>query len=151
MSKNEVTEQSIATLIEERCSAPRVTPGDVAREIKAVHFFRGDDGVYGARIAEHGSESFGYLDPSLASGPLPLITFCVLELHNGFTVVGKSACASAENFDAEIGRQVARRDAEAQIWPLLGFRLRDRITAGFFLTGKTGAYCGVPLGNPHNL
>jgi hypothetical protein len=32
----------------------------------------------------------------------------VLVLRNGFTVTGESACASPENFDAEIGRKIAR-------------------------------------------
>ena len=42
---------------------------------------------------------------------LGLLTFCVLVLRNGFTVTGESACASPENFDAEIGRKVARANA----------------------------------------
>jgi hypothetical protein len=32
----------------------------------------------------------------------------VLVLRNGFTVVGTSACASPENFNAELGRKIAR-------------------------------------------
>ena len=39
------------------------------------------------------------------------LTFCVLVLRNGFTVTGESACASPENFDAEIGRRIARENA----------------------------------------
>lgn len=44
-----------------------------------------------------------------------------------FTVTGESACASPENFNAEIGRKIARQKAIDKIWPLLGFRLRDRL------------------------
>ena len=40
---------------------------------------------------------------------------------------GASACASPENFNAEIGRRIARENAEREIWPLLGFRLRDEL------------------------
>ena len=58
---------------------------------------------------------------------LKLLTFCVLVLQNGFTVTGESACASPENFDAEIGRRIARENAVQKIWPLLGFRLRDKL------------------------
>jgi hypothetical protein len=47
----------------------------------------------------------------------------LLELKNGFLVVGKSACVSAENFNAEIGRQVARQNAIDQCWELMGFQL----------------------------
>jgi hypothetical protein len=59
--------------------------------------------------------------------PLNLLTFCVLVLNNGFTVTGESACASPENFDADIGRRVARQNAINKVWPLLGFRLRDKL------------------------
>lgn len=61
---------------------------------------------------------------------LKLLTLCVLVLVNGFTVVGKSACASPENFDAEIGRKIAREDAKQQLWPLLGFALKERLFMG---------------------
>ncbi|MEP2782145.1 MAG: Gp49 family protein [Pseudoruegeria sp.] len=57
------------------------------------------------------------------------LTICCLTLKNGFTVTGESACASPENFNEEIGRKIARSNAREKIWPLLGFRLRDEITA----------------------
>lgn len=55
------------------------------------------------------------------------LTICVLTLKNGFTVVGTSSCASPENFNEEIGRHYALKDAERQVWPLLGFRLKDQL------------------------
>ena len=58
---------------------------------------------------------------------LGLLTFCVLVLKNGFTVTGESACASPENFDAELGRKIARQNAVAKIWPLLGFSLKQKL------------------------
>jgi hypothetical protein len=57
------------------------------------------------------------------------LTVCCLTLRNGFTVIGESACASPENFNAEIGRKIARQNAREKIWPLLGFRLRDQLAA----------------------
>lgn len=60
---------------------------------------------------------------------LRLLTFCVLVLRNGFTVTGESACASPENFDAELGRKIARRNAEAKIWPLMGYELRSKLAS----------------------
>jgi hypothetical protein len=48
-------------------------------------------------------------------------------LRNGFTVTGESACASPENFNAEIGRKIARENAVAKVWPLLGFALRQKL------------------------
>lgn len=60
---------------------------------------------------------------------LPLLTFCVIVLKNGFTVVGKSACASPENFDAELGQKIARQDAVSQVWPLMGYALKEKLAA----------------------
>ena len=60
---------------------------------------------------------------------LNLLTFCVLVLRNGFTVTGESACASPENFDAELGRKIARQNAVQKMWPLMGYALRERLAA----------------------
>ncbi len=99
--------------------APRVTPADIEAEIASEHYFTALDGVLtGAPI------------DTAAADALSLLTFCVLVLKNGFTVSGESACASRANFDAEIGRKIARRSAANKIWPLLGFSLRDAIHEG---------------------
>lgn len=107
-------------------TAPRVTPADIESEISSEHYFTAADGCLGEGVAA-GALPAGYVlqEPQA----LRLLTFCVLVLRNGFTVTGESACASPENFDAELGRKIARRNAEAKIWPLLGFRLRDRLRA----------------------
>jgi hypothetical protein len=55
------------------------------------------------------------------------LTVCCLTLKNGFTVTGESACASPENFNREIGEQIAFRNARDKIWAFLGFRLKDKI------------------------
>ena len=60
---------------------------------------------------------------------LGLLTFCVLVLKNGFTVTGESACASPENFDAELGRKIARKNAVEKCWPLMGYALKERLSA----------------------
>lgn len=59
--------------------------------------------------------------------PLNLLSICILVMKNGFTVIGKSAPASPENFNAELGRKFAYEDAVRQLWPLMGFSLRDRL------------------------
>ena len=61
---------------------------------------------------------------------LGLLTFCVIVLKNGFTVTGESACASPENFDAEIGWKIARQNAVQKIWPLMGYELRTKLATG---------------------
>lgn len=54
-------------------------------------------------------------------------TVCCLVLANGFTVTGESACADPANFDAEIGRQYAFRDAIGKVWRLEGYLLKERM------------------------
>lgn len=95
-------------------TAPRVTPEQIAAVIVHEQYFTARDGAEGA---------------SLRGGTYPealgLLTFCVLTLKNGFTVTGESACASPENFDAEVGQKVARANAVSKIWPLEGYLLKD--------------------------
>jgi hypothetical protein len=77
---------------------------------------------------------------------LSLLTFCVLILRNGFTVTGESACASPENFDAEIGRKIARANAVQKIWPLMGYALKQKLhvqgkmVGTFYLAHPDGSY-----------
>lgn len=101
-------------------TAPRVTPADIEAEIASEFYFTATQALVG--------ETRG---PEWQATPreLDLLTFCVIVLRNGFTVTGESACASPENFDAEIGRKIARQNAVNKIWPLLGFRLRDRLAS----------------------
>jgi hypothetical protein len=111
-------------------TAPRVAPSDIEAEISGEFYFVAGDGVYGAahKAGDHNIQAF--------PASLDLLTFCVLTLRNGFTVTGESACASPENFDAEIGRKIARQNAIAKVWLLLGFRLRDKLACFPNLTGE---------------
>lgn len=61
--------------------------------------------------------------------PSTLLTVCVLTLKNGFTVTGESACADKGNFNAEMGRTIAHRNARDKIWAYLGFQLRTKLAA----------------------
>lgn len=99
--------------------APRVTPDDVKANIVSEFYFTAADGVRG--------ESHMGTSPNGSAKSLELLTFCVLVLKNGFTVTGESACASPENFNAEIGRNVAKENAVSKIWPLMGYELRSRL------------------------
>ena len=108
-------------------TAPRVTPADIEANIASEHFFTAQDGRDGALAA---GTYFGREAPKEDSSdldPLNLLTFCVLVLRNGFTVTGESACASPENFDAELGRKIARQNAVEKIWPLMGYELKCRL------------------------
>lgn len=55
------------------------------------------------------------------------VTVCALTLRNGFTITGESSAVSQENFDAEIGRKIAREEARNKIWLLEGYLLRQRL------------------------
>ena len=59
--------------------------------------------------------------------PSGRVTVCELTLKNGFTVRGESAVVFIENNVPQTGREIARKNAVDQIWPLLGFRLRDEL------------------------
>lgn len=102
-------------------TAPRITPQGIEDIISSEFFFTATEGVLGA--SGMGTR------PAGRAASLDYLTLCVLVLKNGFTVVGKSACASPENFDAELGRKIARQDAVNQIWPLEGYRLRSELEA----------------------
>lgn len=60
--------------------------------------------------------------------PGTTLTVCALKLRNGFIVIGESAAASPENFDAGIGRKIARDNARNKIWALEGYVLRNRLS-----------------------
>lgn len=62
--------------------------------------------------------------------PTTQLTVCCLTLVNGFTVTGESACASPENFDAEIGRGIALTNAKDKIWLLEGYLLKQKLFEG---------------------
>ncbi|MCG9534391.1 MULTISPECIES: Gp49 family protein [Providencia] len=100
-------------------TAARVTPEHIDSIIKDCYYFTAKDGARGA------------LEPQTAllgwHESLNYLTFCVLILKNGFMVTGESACASPENFDAEIGRKIARQNAVNKIWSLEGYLLKQQI------------------------
>ncbi len=113
-------------------TAPRVTPGDIEANIKSEHYFTALDGVIGASSIDVDTEQRLFdtfdTDPDDLT-PIKLLTFCVLVLKNGFTVTGESACASPENFDAELGRKIARQNAIHKVWQLMGYALKEKLSA----------------------
>lgn len=118
---------------------PRVMPAALKAEIASAHFFTAADGVQGAYRAGGDVHPVGGTPSQAAHQTLGLLTICVLVLRNGFTVTGESACASPENFDAEVGRRIARENAINKVWPLLGFRLRDELARPVLTEGDVTA------------
>ena len=109
-------------------SAPRITSDHIKSKVLGTYFFTGLDGA--ASVL-----------PDLATiknqevQSLSLLTFCVLVLENGFTVTGESACASPENFNEQIGRDIAYENAIDKVWLLEGYLLKQ----GLYETAQSQA------------
>lgn len=99
-----------------KATHPRVSLDDMKAKIVGAHYFTAGDA---ARGIDRQYET--------ARGPLDILTICILEMANGFTIIGKSAPASPENFDPEKGKLFAYEDAIKQLWPLEGYALRERL------------------------
>ncbi|MFA2628359.1 Gp49 family protein [Bacillus cereus] len=46
------------------------------------------------------------------------------QLSNGFTVVGTSACVDPDNYDSQIGYEIAKKKIEDKLWELEGYKLQ---------------------------
>lgn len=102
---------------EKKCAAnavaPRVSLQDIENNISYQLTFNLDKAA----------EAMGV--PTVES--FKLMTVCALVMKNGFVFIGKSAPASAENFNAELGAKLAYEDAVRQIWPMMGYALREQL------------------------
>lgn len=96
--------------------APRVTLDGIINNITETYYCTGEEAV----VALPGNPA-----PAKA---LKLLTICIVVLKNGYTIVGTSACASPENYNQELGRKIAYENCIRQIWPLMGFALRDKLS-----------------------
>lgn len=89
-------------------NAPRLTPSHI------------DSVIYGAQFWQPEGTT---------------LTVCAMQLTNGTMVVGESACVSAENFDAEIGKNIAYDNAREKIWALEGYLLKQKLNGASANTG----------------
>ena len=145
-----MNDQQIEQEIQDKgLTAPRVTPADIEANIAGEYYFTAADGFRLHWLTEdhpkHDTRASVYdiasnvnvrsyastcasIDATAGTPqPLELLTFCVLVLRNGFTVPGESYCADAERFDAETGRNEARKDAINKAWPLMVYALKERL------------------------
>lgn len=120
MTTNQAIEQEIQA---KGLTAPRVTPDDIEANIASENYFMAGEAVETENAFQGQNQNPFEHHPSI-----DLLTFCILVLRNGFTVTGESACASPENFDAEIGRKIARKNAINKTYPLMGYALKERLT-----------------------
>jgi len=103
---------------EKECAANAIAPRVAIADIEAAIASR-----YVLTAAEMIRPSFDDYEDCLS-----ILTVCILVMKNGFTVVGKSAPASPENFKAELGAKLAYEDCIRQLWPLLGYCLREKLS-----------------------
>lgn len=49
------------------------------------------------------------------------------KLPNGFTLLGRAACVDPANFNLEIGRRVARKKVEDELYLVEGYKLQEEL------------------------
>ena len=108
-------------------NAPRLMPDHIDNQIVSEIYITGYDAINAAMNSGTGLIKSHYQEGIDLLAPAETLTFCILILKNGFTVTGESACVSPENFDAEIGRKIARENARNKIWMLEGYLLKEKL------------------------
>lgn len=83
------------------------------------------DASPGERVTEDYMRS-RFKDVGFHSLPNSTMTICTIQLDNGFTVTGESACVDPANFKREIGEKIAFDMALGKLWPLFGFLLAEK-------------------------
>ena len=86
-----------------------------------------DKGLNAPRLTPDHIDSV-IIDETYTNLPDGRTVICQLTLKNGYTIDGKSACVSKENFDQEIGNGIARKNAREKIWELEGYLLKDKLS-----------------------
>ena len=80
-------------------NAPHLTPEDICESIKSIEY---------------------WVVPNTTT------TVCAMIFQNNYVITGTSAAASMDNFDQEVGRNIAYENARQRIWPLLGYVLNQK-------------------------
>lgn len=57
--------------------------------------------------------------------PDSTVTLCNITMNNGFSVRGESACVDPRNFNVEIGKGLAHKDAFGKLWAFEGYLLAE--------------------------
>ena len=107
-------------------TAPRITPEHVESIINSVNYFTGREGVLGAYKSNNDIYQ-GDSPNAISNEALSCITFCVIILDNGYTVVGQSACTSPSNYNKELGESIALSKAKDKVFELEGYLLKCKL------------------------
>lgn len=105
-------------------TAPRVSLADLEDNIVSEFYFTAAQAV---NATMRDGTLLADANHTLVPDSFGVLTVCLLAVRNGFTLIGKSAQADAANFDPALGRKLAYEDAVRQLWPLLGFCLREKL------------------------
>lgn len=91
-------------VIEKGLTAPRVSAADLEANLAHIEYVK--------HVAPSGQ----------------VLRWAVITTANGFAVSGRpSASASSANDNAEIGEAVALSNAKSELWPLMGYALRQSL------------------------
>lgn len=86
-------------------AAPRVKPADIAAAIQHTEFVK--------HVSKSGQ----------------VLRWAVLTMKNGYAAVGRpSVSVSPENDDPDIGERVAYENTVSELWPLMGYALKERLS-----------------------
>ena len=103
MSEAETEQKIVAAGL----NAPRLSPAALDAEIKSVEYVK--------HITHSGR----------------VLRWCVINTHCGACITGSpSVTVSLENDNQAIGEEVAYQNACREMWPLLGYALKDRLHRG---------------------
>jgi len=105
MTEHTMNDIEVEKLIQdEGLEAPRLTPALIDSKIKHKEYVE--------FITKEGS----------------VLTWCIITLKNGFTVVGEpSACVSIENNNEKVGKQVSYNNSFHKIWALERYLLKEEL------------------------
>lgn len=100
-----MNDQSIEQEIQTKgLTAPRITPADLEANISDVE------------IVKHVSKSG------------QVLRWAVITTNNGYAVVGKPSCSvSSANDNAELGEKIAVSNSKDEMWPLMGYALKQQL------------------------
>lgn len=86
-------------------TAPRVKPEDITANIVDTEFV--------THVSKGGQ----------------VLRWAVITTRSGYAVVGKpSVAVSPENDNEQIGRQVAYENSRNELWPLMGYHLKQQLS-----------------------
>jgi Phage protein (N4 Gp49/phage Sf6 gene 66) family len=114
--------EEIETKSSANATAPRVTLDYMRSQIRECYYLSA-----AKMVSRSIDEQTGVRHWFPDDHPLQAMTVCVCVLENGFIIIGHSTPASPENFNADLGKELAYDQCIKQMWPLFGFALKEQI------------------------